>query len=182
MDAHAWENHYHNSRPGSPAELLVQRQEQLHACGTALDIAMGSGENAVFLARHGLQVTGVDRSSAAVAQARALAASQHIVITAREEDIRTTGILPNTWDVIVNFNFLERSLLPAIAQGLKIGGLLFFETYTAEQTRFGPPHNPDYLLRPNELLASFADLFVLFYHERTEQHQARASLIARRVD
>ena len=43
---------------------------------------------------------------------------------------------------------------------------MFFETYTTEQRQFGGPSNPDYLLNPNELLLSFLDFFILFYHER----------------
>ena len=176
MDASTWEQRHRNHRQGHPAALLAERRELLPARGSALDIAMGCGENTVFLARHGLQVTGIDRDATGVAQACALAARQQVTITAREADILRVGIEPDAWDVIVNVNFLERRLLPAIRRGLRIGGLLFFETYTTDQTRFGPPPNPD------ELLHSFSDLFILYYHERTERTRAIASLVARRVD
>jgi hypothetical protein len=88
------------------------------------------------------------------------------------------------YDVILNFYYLERELAPRIKAGLKKGGLLFFETYTLDQQQFDGPHNPDYLLKPNELLESFLDLFVLFYHERIEPNgscRAVASMIARKV-
>ena len=70
--------------------------------------------------------------------------------------------------------------------GLKKGGLLVFETYTLDQQRFDGPHNPDFLLKPNELLESFLDMFILYYHERIEPdgaggYNALASMIARKV-
>ena len=62
--------------------------------------------------------------------------------------------------------------------------MLLFETYTIEQPRYGRPRNPDYLLKPNELLRSFSDLHIIFYHERVdhsaEQPQAIASLLAQK--
>ena len=90
-------------------------------------------------------------------------------------------IRENHFDVILDFYYLERSLIPKIKKGLRNNGLLFFETYTAEQSRFGHPRNPEYLLKPNELLNFFLDFFILYYHERIEESKAVAGIIAQKI-
>ena len=56
-----------------------------------------------------------------------------------------------------------------------------YETYTIEQARFGKPSNPEYLLKPNELLHLFSDFLCLRYHEGImDGPRAAAGLIARK--
>jgi len=183
MDMSSWEEKYKiqalDDIP-APADLL-QQNARLIAGGKALDIAMGAGQNAVFLARHGCDVTGVDFSASAVAMARMLAAREGLDLRAVTADMLAFPFPEDCFDLIVNFNFLERSLIPLIRSSLKAGGLLFFETYTVEQARFGRPCNPAHLLEPNELLSWFLDCFIIFYHERIDNGRAIASLIARKV-
>ncbi|MCX8043282.1 MAG: class I SAM-dependent methyltransferase [Desulfobacterota bacterium] len=187
MDGNTWEERYRQRKPGmmpEPARLL-RDYEHLLTGGTALDIAAGEGQNGIFLASRGYTVTCVDRSSSAVALIRANAAAQGVTIEAVAADVLTYPIPEQAYDVILNFYFLERSLLPAIKAGLKKGGFLFFETYTIEQQRFNGPHNPVFLLQPNELLNACLDLFILFYHERIDmsgsQPRAVASLIGQKT-
>lgn len=185
----AWEEKYSirdlDDVPAPPV-FLQSNAHLLGTAGNALDIAMGSGQNAVFLAQRGFAVTGVDRSQAAVELARQYAADRKVTITAIAADMLDWQFPENQFDLIINFYFLERELLPRIMAGLKKGGILVFETYTLEQQGFDGPHNPDFLLKPNELLEAFLDLFILYYHERTETDgagggRAVASMIARKV-
>jgi tellurite methyltransferase len=169
-----------------PAAFLREHEDLLGSGGIALDIAMGAGQNGIYLAQRGYGVTGIDRSPAAAALAQEYARSKGVSIDAVAADMLDWPFPENHFDVIFNFYFLERALVPRIKAGLKKGGLLFFETYTLEQQRFDGPHNPDFLLKPNELLESFLDLFVLFYHERIEPDgkggcNALASMIAKKV-
>jgi len=169
-----------------PAAFLREHADLLGSGGTALDIAMGAGQNAVFLAERGFAVTGIDRSQAACDLARQLAADRGAAITAIASDMLDWQFPENHFDLIVDFYFLERALAPRIMAGLKKGGMLVFETYTVDQQRLDGPHNPDFLLKPNELLTAFLDLFVLYYHERIEPDGtggsvALASMIARKV-
>ncbi len=185
----AWEEKYSIKTLADvpePAAFLLEHAACLELAGTALDIAMGAGQNSVFLAQRGYTVTGIDRSQAAVAHAREYARYKGVSIAAVSADMLEWPFPENHFDVILNFYFLERDLVPRIKAGLKKGGLLFFETYTLDQQRFDGPHNPDFLLKPNELLESFLDLFVLFYHERIEPdgkggYNALASMIAKKV-
>ena len=59
-------------RPSAAKSLqdLVEGENAL-AAGTALDIGCGTGDNSIYLAKHGWQVTGVDFVAKAVDKARA---------------------------------------------------------------------------------------------------------------
>jgi tellurite methyltransferase len=84
--------------------------------------------------------------------------------------------------VIICFNYLQRSLIPQIRDGLKKGGVIVYETYTIDQTQFGRPHNPDFLLKHNELQEMFRGFRCLRYREGIiERRKAIASMIAVKV-
>lgn len=66
---------------------------------------------------------------------------------------------------IVVTNYLHRPLLPVLKDALAEGGVLIYETFMAGNERFGKPSNPQYLLRPGELLEAFKDLRVQGFEE-----------------
>jgi len=183
-DKEKWNERYKDTSSDSgPASLLLDNAHLL-ANGKALDVAMGIGNNAFFLAARGYAVTGVDISSVAVTRVKECAEKNRLTIQALEADLAQFPIKDENYDLIVNFYFLDRTLIPKLKKGLKKNGLMFFETYTTEQRQFGGPSNPDYLLKPNELLVSFLDFFIIYYHERIipgAQPRAIASLIAQKV-
>lgn len=169
---------------GEPSAFLRENLPRLTK-GRALDIAAGNGRNALFLARHGFTVDAVDYSAVAVTTLRSFAGQKGLPVQVIQADVTGYQLPENTYDLIINFYFLERTLTPRIKKALTRGGMLLFETYTTEQPRYGRPHNPDYLLKPNELLHSFIDLHILYYHERVatspESTQAIASLLAQKI-
>lgn len=157
------ESHQHEF---GPSPFLV---ENLHLLpkGRVLDLAMGYGRNALFLAGSGFQVEGVDVSPEAVAGALKAAKEAGVQLTARVADLEDGqySISPEAYDVIICFNYLHRPLIPAIREGVHIGGIVVYETFIVDQARFGRPRNPDHLLRHNELLHMFRDFRCLRYHE-----------------
>ena len=70
-----------------------------------------------------------------------------------------------SFDAVVVVHYLHRPVLPLIAAALADGGLLIYETFAQGNERFGRPRNPDFLLRPRELLVAFADLRVLAFED-----------------
>jgi hypothetical protein len=66
---------------------------------------------------------------------------------------------------VINFKYLQRSLIPQLKAAVKRGGFFIFETFLIDQQTMGHPSNPDYLLRHNELLNFCRDLRVLLYRE-----------------
>jgi SAM-dependent methyltransferase len=148
-----------------PSEFLVENIELL-VRGRVLDVAMGSGRNAVYLARAGFEVEGVDISAEAVDSARQLAQENNAVILAEVGDLETNFSIPaDSYDDIVCFNYLQRSLIPQIKAGLKTNGIVVYETFIVDQAQFGRPRNPDFLLKHNELLEMFRDFRCLRYRE-----------------
>ena len=138
--------------------------------GLALDIAMGNGRNAIYLATRGFDVDGVDVDPDVVAQARATARRFHAPIRAIIGNVEDgTHIIPmEAYDVIVVFNFLHRPLFRDIKDGLKPGGVVVFQTYLEEQIKFGTPRNPAHLLKAGELAQVFSDFEILRLSERVD--------------
>lgn len=99
-------------------------------------------------------------------------------------DVTTTAPPDPPYEVVVNMNFLERSLFGTLSDALAPGGLLVFETFTRDHVDvLGRRMPAAYLLEPNELLRAFGDLRVLRYREAVvdgEPARAVASLVARR--
>lgn len=150
--------------------------------GRALDVAMGEGQNAIFLATRGFEVEGVDISADAVAGALKAAQQAGVSIRATIADIERGYVIPqSTYDVIVCFHYLQRSLIPQIKDGLKAGGVVVYETFIADQVQFGRPRNPAYLLKHNELLRLFSDFRCLRYREGiVEGRKAIAGIVAQK--
>jgi hypothetical protein len=126
---------------------------------------MGLGRNAVYLARHGWTVDGVDRSLKAVQEAKALASQFGVRINAVVADLADYPIRPAHYDLICCFYFLDRRLLPMMAQGLKVGGAVLYQSVTIDQVALRPGFPREHCLEHNELLAAFKGLRVLYYRE-----------------
>ncbi|MDP2719664.1 MAG: class I SAM-dependent methyltransferase [Dehalococcoidia bacterium] len=166
---------------GRPSAFLV-RNISLLPPGRILDIAMGRGRDALYLAKKGFSVEGVDISAEAVGEAveRSLRAGFPIKGTVADLE-KGYPIQPETYEVIICFHYLQRSLFPEIKSGLKKGGVVVYETFTLEQRRFGKPRNPDFLLRKGELREVFGDFECLRYREGIiNNSRAIASIIARK--
>lgn len=151
--------------------------------GKALDVAMGEGRNAVFLAKNGFEVDGCDISETAIKKALELAREMRVDIHAFAADLEIYRLPENTYDVISCFYYLQRDLFAQMKNALKPGGMIIYETYTTENLErgFDGPKNKDYLLQPNELLHAFKDLKIIYYREMVvDGKKAVASLIARK--
>jgi 2-polyprenyl-3-methyl-5-hydroxy-6-metoxy-1,4-benzoquinol methylase len=146
--------------------------------GRALDIATGKGRNAIFLAEQGFDVVAIDVSPVALDEARRRAAGKSLSISWRQADLEHIELPETRYDLVVNFNYLERSLFPQIKAALKAGGYVVFETYLIGQETKGRPKNPAFLLRHNELLDAFRDLRVLWYREGKFAHTGEAAFRA----
>ena len=174
-------NHSHETG-FEPAQFLVENIGLLPK-GRALDIAMGGGRNAVYLAKKGFAVEGVEISAGAVDSARKLAQKEGVTIKAGVADLEANYIIEkDKYDVIICFSYLQRSLIPRIKDGLRRGGLVVYETFIIDQAKWGKPKNPDYLLKHNELLDMFRDFRCLRYREGViEGRKAIASIVAEKV-
>jgi tellurite methyltransferase len=166
--------------PREPASLLVQFSALLPPHGRALDVAAGAGRNCVYLAACGLSVVAVDRSRAGLERGKGLAREKGVRIHWVLADLENFVLPPSSFDVITCFYYRDPALYPTMRAALRPGGLIFYETYTLEQSRFAAgPRNPAHLLEPGELLGAFCVLDVVFYHE-SWKGRGLASLVARK--
>ena len=173
-------NHTHDNI-SEPSQFLAGNIDLLPK-GYALDIAMGAGRNAIYLARKGYRVDGVDISNVAVASAEEAASLAGVSINAQVADLEKNFEIPaDTFDVIICFNYLQRSLIPRIIEGLKPNGMVVYETYIIDQVQFGRPKNREFLLKHNELLEMFRNLRCLRYHEGIYSNRAAAGIIAQKT-
>lgn len=146
--------------------------------GRALEIACGTGENALYLAQQGFHVDALDISEVALRraqrQARARGLQVHFIVC----DAATFAYPPETYDLVLNFYFLERRIFPAIARTLNPGGWLIFETFNWRHRQVRPKANPEYLLRPGELWQAFTGFgFHILTHQEEDN---RTTLVARK--
>lgn len=167
--------------PYNPSQFLVDNLKLLPK-GRVLDVAMGNGRNSIYLAEEGFEVEGIDISAEAVNQALKAGVKAGAKIKATVADLEGNYELEQeAFDVIICFNYLQRSLVPKIKQGVSAGGMVVYETYIVDQPRFGRPKNPDYLLRHNELLDMFRDFRCIRYREGIiEDRKAVAGIVAQK--
>ncbi|MFQ5330310.1 MAG: class I SAM-dependent methyltransferase [Thermodesulfobacteriota bacterium] len=181
-----WDERYSTNRSPQkrePANLLVDLLPTLPG-GKALDLACGEGRNAFFLAGNGYSVDGIDSSQVVIERDRVVADEEGVAVNFIHADLEAYTLPPSTYDLIVNFYYLQRSLIPSMKAALKSGGVILFETYTIDQVEIGPQRNRAYLLQPNELLKTFGDFHLLFYREGIVEEGGRkaiASLAARKI-
>jgi SAM-dependent methyltransferase len=142
--------------------------------GLVLDVAAGSGRHVRLLRDRGFAVCAVDRDTTA------LLAFAGPGCEVRRIDLETDDNwqLGDDYDGIIVTNYLHRPLLPAIGRALAPGGVLIYETFAHGNERFGPPRNPDFLLRPGELPEAFATLTVVAF-EQGEVSVPRPAVIQR---
>lgn len=95
--------------------------------GKALELAMGEGKDAVFLAKNGYEVDGCDISEVAIKKAYKLAEENNVKINALVVDLEKYEIPEGRYDLITCFYYLQRSLIPQIKKGLKAGGGLYLK-------------------------------------------------------
>ncbi len=187
-DQKRWDKRYRERKPdlNRGANTILKKYLRSLPKGKALDLAAGEGRNAVFLAEHGFEAEAVDISPVAMSRARKLARARGVRIKAMAADLDTYRLLPGRYDLVLNFYFLDRRLIPRIKKGLKKGGMVVFETYTTEQKKLGTggPGQTQFVLKPNELLRLFRGFHVLFYREGVfregGKRRAIASLIAQK--
>ena len=146
------------------AEVIAGRHT-----GTALDIGMGQGRNALFLADIGWDVTGFDLSDEAVAQAAAAASEAGLELTAVRGDVNAFDYGEERWDLVVAM-YMHGLILPRadeIVASLSPGGLLVVEGFHRDLNRESV-QGGYFGYATNELLRAFDGLRVLNYEDRAD--------------
>jgi tellurite methyltransferase len=130
-DSSSWDKLYNQKAYVFGTDPVPLLKEYIHMFrrGRALDLAMGEGRNAVYLAEQGFDVTGVDFSSVALEKGRKLAAERKVELHTVQADLHEFRIEPESYDLITNIYFPQRYLFEQIKAGLKPGGIFVYEQW-----------------------------------------------------
>ena len=176
MDLRGWDDRYRSQEePGAPTPLVVETARHLKP-GRALDLACGTGRNALWLASRGWSVTAVDGSAVAIEKLKAR--GEGLEIDARVADLERGefAIAASSWDLILMCYYLQRDLFEPVKLGVVPGGVVIAIVHVAESGR--------YCLRSGELAGYFEGWDILHSREGvpedTEHRRASAEIVARR--
>ena len=153
--------HSHNEKEASS---WVKRWSHLvKPGGCVLDVACGHGRHALWFHQLNHPVVVVDRSQDAV-DGIAIAALACKKIVADIEN-RPWPLAGQQFDAVVVTNYLWRPLIPALLASLAPGGVLMYETFAIGNETLGKPSNPQFLLRPGELLEVCQNLRIVGFED-----------------
>lgn len=180
-----WDNKYNRSSfifGKRPAKFLAENYDFLPPESNVLDVGMGEGRNAVFLAQKGHKVTGVDISSVAIKKAYILAKEYGVRIKGVVASMETYNIPDNFFDAIVCFYYVDRNIISKMINWLRPGGILIFEAYTLKQRQAKglKRESESFFVKPQELLTMFPGMQVLKFEEPEHEKNFRSSIILKK--
>jgi SAM-dependent methyltransferase len=146
-----------------PNAFLVEMTRGLTP-GKALDVGMGQGRNAVYLAQQGWTVTGFDPAEKAVAAAQEQAKQLGVKLTTVVVGDEQFDFGKEQWDLIVLSYVSLRHLIPRIYDALKPGGLIVVEGFHRDATK-GTSIGGGVVFDTNELPKLFERLRVVRYED-----------------
>lgn len=160
-----------------PPSAWVERWAPLIGAGEVLDLACGRGRHARWLAALGHKVVALDRDRDALASLESVANVETLCA-----DLESGGPWPlgtRRFSGIVVANYLHRPLFKDLIDALAPGGVLLYETFMAGNERYGKPSNPDFLLRPGELIESFGGALAVVAFEQGTVTRPRTAVVQR---
>ncbi|HMN99097.1 MAG TPA: class I SAM-dependent methyltransferase [Miltoncostaeaceae bacterium] len=165
-----WDRRYAEPRlvwSAEPNRFLVEQLADL-APGRALDLACGEGRNAIWLARQGWDVTGVDFSGVAIDKARRAAAEAGVTARFVRADLAEHVPEPGSADLVALMYLqvpgpLRTAVLGRAADALRPGGTLLWVAHDRSNLDggHGGPRDPEVLSTPEDVAAALAGLDVL---------------------
>jgi SAM-dependent methyltransferase len=137
--------------PGvDPSPWVVRFAGLVAADGDVLDVACGAGRHTRLWLELGHRVVAVDRDLSGLADL-----TEHPRLEMVESDLEDGPpfvLAGRRFAAVVVTNYLHRPLMPSLVAAVLDDGVFIYETFSVDHERFGRPRNPDYLLRPGELL------------------------------
>ncbi len=144
--------------------------------GCVLDLASGAGRHARTFLERGHPVVALDRTVVAL---QPMAGRNGLEIVEADIEAGPWPLEGRSFDAVVVVNYLHRPLMPWLAESLAPGGVLIYRTFAVGNERFGKPSNPDFLLRPNELVETFASVLEVIAYEAGEIAAPNPAVIQR---
>ena len=129
-----------------------------------LDFASGNGRNCIPISKKNIDITAIDKDQEKLNKYKSFENINTICF-----DLETTEEWPlfrEYYDVIIVVNYLHRPKIKKLVNLLKKNGLLFYETFSLGNEKYGSPKNPNFLLKDKELLDIFGhELLPLSFYD-----------------
>ena len=142
-----------------------------------LDLAAGGGRHTALLRDRGHRVMAADRDTAALR--RRFGGDPAVDIVTIDLEDGGPWRLGRDFAGVVVTNYFHRPLFASIVEALAPGGAVLYETFMLGNERFGKPSNPDFLVRPGELLAAFGMSLTVVAFEQGIVDEPRPAAIQR---
>lgn len=150
---------------------------------SAIDIACGSGRDAIYLSGRGWNVVGVDNVELRLNKLKEVSQREKCAVTTLcldlEPDIaldlgtnepdweglrsKLLSVCPGGYNLVHVARYLHRPLMPILRDLVKSGGFVVYHTFMVPS--LGRPRRPRFLLNPSELVEIFADFKVIEFRE-----------------
>ena len=166
-----------HSEASAPSPWIVRFAPLVPEGGAVLDVACGGGRHARHFLARGHPVTCLDRELEGISDLRG---RDRLEPVAADLEAGAPWPLPGRrFAAVVVARYLHRPILPVLVDAVAPGGLLLYETFSAGNERFGRPSNPDFLLRPGELLEAVRGTLRVLAYEDVVADEPRPSALQR---
>lgn len=142
-----------------PNVFIKEQAKRLEPNQKVIAFAEGEGRNAVYLARHGHDVTAVDYAVAGLEKTKKLARRYRVEVQTKQVDLLQDELPKGTYDVgLMVFGHFskqgQKTVLTKLLDAVKPGGIIMMEVYSEAQLQYGTggPKNLDMLYDPSDLL------------------------------
>lgn len=188
LDRQKWDGRYSRGdgvADAQPSEWLLR---SLDLAGfdsgdgrAALDVACGTGRDALYLAALGFSVDAVDISPVGLARAAAAGRERELHINWLEADLDLDFRPPRTYDLILVIHYVNLPLFEKLSAALKPGGWLISEQFLRTSGEVVGPRRAEYRVAPGALAAACGNLQIVRLEEATSRDQSGRSLAVARV-
>lgn len=184
MNITGWEERYRSSNreaQENPTALLVEATAEL-VPGKAIDLACGSGRNALYLAERGWSVTGMDGAKSAIELLQARAQERGLSVETKVADLTDAEFTlpPEAFDLVLIAYYLQRDLFANVKAAVRPGGIIIAIVHTPEAGEQWSEKRA----AAGELRGLFIDWEILWYYEgpsRDPAHRRPVAEIVARV-
>lgn len=197
VDQDKWNARYRNGAYAArthPSALLVEWLPKLKLREThprAIDVACGTGRNAIYLARRGWQVDAVDISAVALDRLIETATAESLPVACIQADLDDAArrladlFTADRYNLAVVVRYTNLPLIDELKGVLKSGGYLIVEEHLVTEADVVGPQNPQYRVAPDVLRDTAAGLDIIAYkegivNEPDGRSAALAQLVARK--
>lgn len=168
----------------APEKFLAENYDYIPPKSKVLDVGVGEGRHAVFLAQKGYDVLGIDISSVALKKTKQLAREYKVRVDTILGSFKSYKFQEGQFDAIINFYFVDEGINNKLQKYLKPGGILVYEAFTTNQLKKPgfEKYNDAHMLKPGELLKLFPNMQILKYEEPMHEDKFRASIILKKPE